>query len=142
MSKRFLSVAAALVLILPAVRAADEWAGAELVLKVDTEYTFSHGWGHVLRCPVREVIKGDFEAPEIVLNVWASFDDFYPFARHKGITLGFVFYGEENPYGGFKDASGNWWQLVCIGVAEEEPLVGEREDPTESDSDSLVPLDD
>ena len=142
MSKRVLFIVAALVLVLPAVRAADEWAGAELVLKVDTEYTYSHGWGHVLRCGVREVIKGDFEAPEIALNVWASFDDFYPFARHKGISLGFVFYGEENPYGGFKDSSGNWWQLVSINVAEEEPLVEGPEDPTESDGEVFVPTDD
>ncbi|HUT97505.1 MAG TPA: hypothetical protein VM054_00345 [bacterium] len=74
------------------------------------------------------MLKGDFEAGEIALNVWASFDDFYPFARHRGIILGFVFYGEENPYGGFKD-SRNWWQLASIGNGEEEPLVGDREEP-------------
>ncbi|OGD79457.1 MAG: hypothetical protein A2Y64_00180 [Candidatus Coatesbacteria bacterium RBG_13_66_14] len=124
MSKITLLTVTAILFALPAVRAADEWAGADLVLKVDTEYAFSHGWGHVLRCQVRDVLKGEFEAEEIALNVWASFDDFYPFARHRGIILGFVFYGEENPYGGFKDSAGNWWQLVSIGLGEEEPLVG------------------
>jgi|GEM_PF-7134226 len=123
MSKSALVILAAFLFTLPSALAADEWAGADLVLEVDTEYAFSHGWGHVLRCRVRDVLKGDFDAGEIALNVWASFDDFYPFARHKGVILGFVFYGEENPYGGFKDSGGNWWQLVSIGLGGEEPLV-------------------
>ncbi|MCX7021834.1 MAG: hypothetical protein NTW26_06120 [bacterium] len=133
MSKRALLTVTALLFALPPVWAADEWAGADLVLKVDTEYAFSHDWGHILRCRVRDVLKGDFAAKEIALNVWFSFDDFYPFARHRGIILGFVFYGAENPYGGFKDSDGNWWQLVSIGSGEEEPLVGGEENPTESD---------
>jgi len=123
MSKSALVILAAFLFALPTAGTADEWAGADLVLKVDTEYAFSHGWGHVLRCRVQDVMQGEFDADEIALNVWASFDDFYPFARHKGVILGFVFYGEENPYGGFKDASGNWWQLVSIGLDAEEPLV-------------------
>ncbi|HUT97506.1 MAG TPA: hypothetical protein VM054_00350 [bacterium] len=38
MSKRALLTVSAILLALPAVRAADEWAGADLVIKVDTEY--------------------------------------------------------------------------------------------------------
>jgi len=37
--------------------------------------------------------------------------------------------GQEKPYSGFKD-SGNWWQLVSIGLGEEEPLVCGEENPT------------
>lgn len=100
----------------------------ELILEIDAEYNLSHGYGHMFRCPVRQVRKGEFEDDTINISVFAEFGEetlyggyFKPFEKYSSLIVAFKGIPERPAaLSGFKDSEGKFWQILVVGRINKE----------------------
>lgn len=95
-------------------------ADPSLTLLVDARYTISHGWGHVFRCKVQDVMSGELEDSVIFLSVYGTVklygDLLLPFKDYQDLIVTFKFNRnrEYGPPPGFADSDGNYWELRAV----------------------------
>ena len=101
----------------PAAAAEDE---AALVVVVDAVYSYSHGWGHVFKCTVREVLVGELAEDVIYVSNYGTVDLYggllAPFENYERLIMSFMRAPEVEcgPPPGFRDASGIYWQTIFV----------------------------
>jgi len=98
----------------------NESAGGTLSLLVDASYKISHGWGHVFRCTVKDVLHGELTDTTIYLSVYGTVDSYgellLPFNDYYDLILSFVLNPERNcgPPPGFRDSRDRYWELRLV----------------------------
>lgn len=94
-----------------------------LTLLCDARYDLSHGWGHVFRCKVRNVLAGELEDTVVFVSVYGTAKLYgsllLPFGDYQDLIMVFE-YNKNRKYGpppGFKDSKGNYWELQTVQTA-------------------------
>jgi len=116
----WLGAAAALLAAVAPGAAAEAEESAVLVLVVDAEYTISHGWGHVFKCTVKEVVAGELADDVIYVSSYGTVDLYdgllAPFEDYENLTMTFIRSPDRDcgPPPGFRDASGSYWVMISV----------------------------
>jgi hypothetical protein len=100
----------------------------DLVLVVDAVYNLSHGYGHMFRCPVKKVVKGECIDDTINISVFAEFGEedlyggyFKPFKEYTSLIVAFKKVPERPAaLSGFKVSKGEIWEILVVGKEQED----------------------